>query len=77
MLPQPSGTSRRKCMNPIQFDLDVLRNRAEQWRCEAALVTLEGERAFCLAQAEECEQRVRQSLTVSALRDGARHTHSK
>jgi hypothetical protein len=64
-------------MNRSQYDPDVLRNRAERWRREAALVTLEGVSAFCLVQAEECDRRVRQSLTAPVFRDGAGGTHSR
>jgi hypothetical protein len=63
-------------MNRSQYDPDILRNRAERWRREAALVTLEGVSEFCLVQAEACERRVHQSLTVPVFRVGARFVQS-
>jgi hypothetical protein len=65
-----------KNMNHSQYDPEVLMNRAERWRREAALVTLEGVSEFCLVQAEACEKRVHQSLTAPVFRDGARFVRS-
>jgi hypothetical protein len=48
-------------MNRGQDDPDTLRNRVDGWRREAATVTLQALREFCLAEAEKCELILRQS----------------
>ncbi|HQT79062.1 MAG TPA: hypothetical protein PLD10_18570 [Rhodopila sp.] len=54
-------------MSGSQYDVTMLLQRAKLWRIEAAVATLEAMRAFCLAQAEDCERRVQLSLSVPIL----------
>jgi hypothetical protein len=56
-------------MDRSPYDLAVLKERAELWRAEAAATTLEAMRAFCLIEADQCEQRVQMSLSTPVIRD--------
>ncbi|HEY4173043.1 MAG TPA: hypothetical protein VGM42_08435 [Rhodopila sp.] len=52
------------------YDTRVLLDRARQWRAEAARVTLGAMRAYCLAEANWCEQRITLSRTTPVFRGG-------
>jgi hypothetical protein len=56
-------------MNRSPYDLVVLRERADQWRAEAAAATLEPMRTYCLTQADYCEHRVQMSLSTPVIRE--------
>jgi hypothetical protein len=56
-------------MSRSPYDLVVLRERADQWRAEAAAATLESMRAFCLTEADHCERRVQLSLSTPIIRE--------
>jgi hypothetical protein len=60
---------------PSEYDTRALLVRAEQWRAEAASVTLEAMRAFCLDEAERHEQRLQRSLSTPVFH-GWGHTES-
>jgi hypothetical protein len=56
-------------MSGSPYDPSVLLKRAALWRAEAAAASLEEVRAFCLAEADQCERRVRRSQSTPVLRD--------
>jgi hypothetical protein len=56
-------------MGQSLYDLVVLRERAEQWRAEAAAATHEPMRRFCLTEADQCERRVQMSLSTPVFRE--------
>jgi hypothetical protein len=56
-------------MSRSPYDLVVLRERADQWRAEAAAATLESMRAFCLTEAHHCERRVQMSLSTPVIQE--------
>jgi hypothetical protein len=58
----PNGTTQKR--DPSPYDTQAVEERAREWRAEAAMTTSATMRAFCLAQAEECERRVRLSLST-------------
>jgi hypothetical protein len=47
----------------------ALKQRAEEWRVEAARVTSDEMRAFCQRQAEQCERRLRDSFDTPIIRE--------
>ena len=51
------------------YDLSVLREQAALWRAEAASATVESMRAFCLAEADQCERRVQASMLTPVIRE--------
>jgi len=51
------------------YDTVALKERADQWRVEAAKVTTEAMRVFCLNEAERCERRLQRSLSTPVIRD--------
>jgi hypothetical protein len=53
------------------YDLSVLREQAVRWRAEAASATAESMRAFCLAEADQCERRVQASLITPVIREAS------
>jgi hypothetical protein len=52
-----------------EFDTLALKQRAEQWRVEAARVTSDDMRAFCQRQAEQCERRLQGSFDTPVIRE--------
>jgi hypothetical protein len=59
--------ARRGTQSP--YDTHTLRERARQWRIEAAKVTNHAMREFCLDEADKCEHRVRRSLYTPIVRE--------
>lgn len=55
-------------MIPSFYDPIVLMERAKLWKIEAEASTLAAMRAFCLEEAEKCEQLASQSLVTPVLR---------
>jgi hypothetical protein len=58
-------------MNRSRYHPNASWTRADEWRCEAALVTQEAVREFCPAEPEECERLVNHLPTTPVTRDGA------
>jgi hypothetical protein len=56
-------------MNRSPYDLAVLKERANLWRAEAAVATLDSMREFCLTEAAQCERRVQMSLSTPVFRE--------
>jgi hypothetical protein len=52
-----------------EFDTLALKQRAEQWRVEAARVASGDMRAFCQRQAEQYERRLRDSFDTPVFRE--------
>jgi hypothetical protein len=51
-----------------EFDTLALKQRAEEWRVEAARATSDDMRAFCERQAEQCERRLQGSFDTPVIR---------
>ena len=56
-------------MSESSYDPESLLKRAELWRAEAAVASIEEVRVFCLAEADQCERRVQRSRSTPVLRD--------
>jgi hypothetical protein len=66
----PRSTEDHLARNAISspYDTRALKERADQWRVEAAMAASEATRAFCLHEAERCERRLQQSLFTPVIR---------
>ena len=58
-----------KAMTQSSYDPEALLKRAELWRAEAAVALIEEVRAFCLAEADQCERRVQKARLTPILRE--------
>ena len=56
-------------MSRSPYDVEVLQERAELWRAEAAAATVKAMRDFCLSEADHCERRVQMSLSTPIIRE--------
>jgi len=52
-----------------EYDPDALKERAQQWRDEAALATSGGMRTLCLSEANKYDLRLQKSLSTPVFRD--------
>jgi hypothetical protein len=64
----PEGSSSGQTPLRSEYDTEALKERAIAWRAEALAVASAEMRAFCLAEAEKCELRIRRSLTTPLFR---------
>jgi hypothetical protein len=60
---------RLRAMTHSPYDLVVLEKRAQLWRAEADIATLEEMRSFCLTEADQCERRVELSRSTPVFRE--------
>jgi hypothetical protein len=56
-------------MSRSSYDPAALLERAALWRAEAADASLEEMRAYCLAEADQCERRVLRSRSTPVLHE--------
>jgi hypothetical protein len=59
-------------MTHSPYDPVVLEERAQLWRAEADVATLEEMRSFCLTEADRCERRVELSRSTPVIRETIR-----